>query len=510
MNTRVFVKNIGLSMIAGVLLWLCVISTISVSVQAKYNPAYTNVKTVASSTSIHAEITPGIAKSKSTPFKHVPKYILKSLFFLPVLLLLCIALFYAVRALQELSRLILYEKNTTLILTTQEAVNDFLAIAMYSLDAVVEKMQNELDSYVWKSSNNIDEESKLQHELHAFKEITGQLLTANQVSGAQSAYTTKQINYSLPKLFKKRQVYLPLIIALGLSMFLNVVLYNFDAIRITWVSGLTTLGVVLFAGLLMALSYRYLCYTTAQGSRNEKKLSQVSKLYIERTKFLHLAVTKLTDGLNPLRHVTDLVSENNLKNILAISTFEKIIKQIIDVEQFSDFNRNAPLFDITAFAHNITEQYSKLFKEKQITFNNEIDSGIVSYVDPNELRRLLESLIRNACEFSLDRGVVTFSIKRRFNKITITILDKGKGISSQKLPGLVKPFAGSLLNDQEMNDKPLGLSLYVDKIIINKLGGNFKITSVFGNGTKVVVQLPIHRSINQSNPLLIPVQTTKA
>ncbi len=437
-----------------------------------------------------------------TPISRVPKYVIKSLFFLPILFLLCFAFVYAVRSLNKFRKLTIYAKNTNRILTTQEALNDYLALVMFSIDGVIEKIYKDVASYLQLSGENGIQQSKLIQEIKAFKDTTGQLLTANQVSSARSANIAKQITYSLPKLFKKRPVYIPIVLAIILTILLNVVLFVNDAIKITPMSGIITICVVLFAGLLVALAYRYLCYASSLENRNSKQLKQVSLLYVERTDFIVLATSKIAGHIESIKRAADVLEDKNLKNSLqSVSTIELIHKSLSSVRQFSDFNKDAPLFDISSFSKNMVKEFSDTYKDKQISIVSQIDNGIVTNVSPAEFRQVIESLLSNACEFSLTRGIVTVSVTRSLGKLTIAVSDKGVGIPGQKLPGLIKPFSGDTENAHNIFNKPPALSLYVDKIIINKLGGNFKISSTIGEGTKVSIQLPIHRMAEQNNPL---------
>lgn len=501
-----FIKAIYL--VGGIIFWISFFVVSTIPVQAETLSVSNGSSSVGILQSKQLELNGGgkriIAKisTNQTPISRVPKYVIKSLFFLPILFLLCFAFVYAVRSLNKFRKLTIYAKNINRILTTQEALNDYLALVMFSIDGVIEKIHKDVVSYLQLSGENGIQQSKLVQELKAFKDTTGQLLTANQVSSARSANTAKQITYSLPKLFKKRPVYIPIALALILTILLNVVLYVNDAIKITPSSGIITICVVLFAGLLVALAYRYLCFASSLEIRNSKQLKQVSLLYVERTDFIVLATTKISDHLASIKQAANALADKNLINSLQhLSTIELIYKSLSDVRQFSDFNKDAPLFDISSFSKNTVKEFSDTYRDKQISIVSQVDNGIVTNVSPAEFRQVIESLLSNACEFSLTRGIVTVSVTRSLGKLTIIVSDKGVGIPGQKLPGLIKPFSGDTENVHDVFDKPPPLSLYVDKIIINKLGGSFKISSTIGEGTKVSIQLPIHRMAEQNNPL---------
>jgi signal transduction histidine kinase len=142
-----------------------------------------------------------------------------------------------------------------------------------------------------------------------------------------------------------------------------------------------------------------------------------------------------------------------------------------------------------------------LIKEVQVQFplrryiNNarclESDTALESSylsVNPVELSRSLSNLLVNSVEATREGGEIKLSIGPDADKIAITIEDDGIGIPSDVLPELT--LRGATFGKQNGN----GLGLYYAKMLAEKAGGNFTITSTRSVGTKVVLAFPLLRT----------------
>jgi signal transduction histidine kinase len=87
------------------------------------------------------------------------------------------------------------------------------------------------------------------------------------------------------------------------------------------------------------------------------------------------------------------------------------------------------------------------------------------------------------------------------------VSDTGVGISEQKLPSLLKPFTRGT-ESMQYNYEGLGLGLYTDKIIADKLGGTITIRSKLGSGTTTTIALPMGHEVSVLAPQLIMPEVT--
>ncbi len=104
-------------------------------------------------------------------------------------------------------------------------------------------------------------------------------------------------------------------------------------------------------------------------------------------------------------------------------------------------------------------------------------------MNTSALLRAFLNVTRNAMQAMPDGGTLTLSTRRNDDEIVITIADTGKGIASDKLPGIWTPFVTH-------REHGTGLGLTVTQQIIGEHGGHIEVESEEGQGTSFVFHLP--------------------
>ena len=105
-------------------------------------------------------------------------------------------------------------------------------------------------------------------------------------------------------------------------------------------------------------------------------------------------------------------------------------------------------------------------------------------VDPNQLRRAVLNIIRNALEAMVDGGTLTVTTKPEPpDRVLVEIGDSGPGISANDLARIFTPF---------FSTKPsgTGLGLPLTSQIIEEHGGRLLVSSTMGQGTVFRILLP--------------------
>ncbi|MBW4651577.1 MAG: response regulator [Kaiparowitsia implicata GSE-PSE-MK54-09C] len=107
-------------------------------------------------------------------------------------------------------------------------------------------------------------------------------------------------------------------------------------------------------------------------------------------------------------------------------------------------------------------------------------------LDTKLLRYILENLLTNAIQYSVDPGEVLFLVDVQAPWLTFIIQDSGIGIPEHDQPFLFEPFhRGSNVGDIAGT----GLGLVIVKRCVTAFGGTIDVHSTSG-GTRVVVTLP--------------------
>ena len=128
--------------------------------------------------------------------------------------------------------------------------------------------------------------------------------------------------------------------------------------------------------------------------------------------------------------------------------------------------------------------------EKNLTLNAFVDPDIGLNADRRAVKQIALNLLSNAVKFTPDGGAVTVRGRLRAGKVTIAICDNGIGIPKEALRKLGRPFE-QVESQLTKRHQGSGLGLAIAKSLIEMHGGSMRIRSKLGQGTMVVVRLPL-------------------
>ncbi len=130
-------------------------------------------------------------------------------------------------------------------------------------------------------------------------------------------------------------------------------------------------------------------------------------------------------------------------------------------------------------------------RDAGVTLEKFVGDGLPEIVaDKRSLNQILLNLISNAIRFTERGGKVTVSARAEAATMTFVVEDSGIGISEENLARVGEPYfqAGSSY-DRRQGGTGLGLSIV--KGLVRLHGGEISIRSRVGEGTRVIVSLPL-------------------
>jgi Amt family ammonium transporter len=113
--------------------------------------------------------------------------------------------------------------------------------------------------------------------------------------------------------------------------------------------------------------------------------------------------------------------------------------------------------------------------------------------DERALRQILLNLLSNACKFTDTGGEVRVAAEREADgRVALTVQDSGIGMSRDQLRQALEPFV-QVDSRTRKTDQGTGLGLPLAKSLVELHGGTFVMSSEVGQGTRVVIRLPLER-----------------
>jgi signal transduction histidine kinase len=151
---------------------------------------------------------------------------------------------------------------------------------------------------------------------------------------------------------------------------------------------------------------------------------------------------------------------------------------------------------LKTFLNNTLSILSDRIREKNLAFNIKIDNGIpvYAYIDPLRLKQVIINLLSNALKFT-DSGEIVFKVdvitsSEGIYRILFSVQDTGIGISDDNQKIIFNYFTQA---DGSLTRKygGTGIGLTLSKKIIEKMGGELKVESTIGKGSKFYFYLKL-------------------
>lgn len=158
---------------------------------------------------------------------------------------------------------------------------------------------------------------------------------------------------------------------------------------------------------------------------------------------------------------------------------------------------------LNEFLDQLVEMFRLQAEAKGLAFHFERPDPLPETVrtDEKRLRQILINLLSNALKFT-QRGDVRLAVSYRSQIATFTIADSGGGIREDDLERIFEPFErGRPEDDAVRQPQPgLGLGLTITKLLVQIMGGEIRVNSTIGRGSRFQVRLMLSAVTSPPTP----------
>ena len=177
-----------------------------------------------------------------------------------------------------------------------------------------------------------------------------------------------------------------------------------------------------------------------------------------------------------IKHLSTLT--NDLLSIARID--EGKIEMIMKEERLNDIFTD------------ISSSYETIFKENNLKFIVTIPNNLPSiFIESSKIREVIENIISNSLKYITNtKKIITVFAQEKKRFVEVRMTDNGKGVERAYLNKLFDEFYKT---DTARHGSSSGLGLSICQTIIDNHDGKMVVESVYGEFTKIIIDLPVKK-----------------
>lgn len=247
----------------------------------------------------------------------------------------------------------------------------------------------------------------------------------------------------------------------------------------------------------------------------EAAVSAVEKAEGARDIFLANMSHELRTPINTILGLNELILRESQEE--AIKEYARDIRQagnilltlVSDILDFSKLEAdkldlNEGIYDVSSMLNDLINSISLQLRKKKLDLRLEIAQDVPHKLlgDEIHIRQIVSNLLSNAVKFT-EKGRVTLrlgwkKLSEEEIELEVIVKDTGIGIKEEDIPKLFRAFQ-RMDSETRSKDDRTGLGLAITKRLVEMMGGDLKVQSVYGKGTafsfrirqKVVDRMPL-------------------
>ena len=228
-----------------------------------------------------------------------------------------------------------------------------------------------------------------------------------------------------------------------------------------------------------------------------KRVEKIKKDFVVNVS--HELRTPLTAIKGFVETIEDDIDDKNrgYLNIIRRNT-DRLINIVEDLLLLSELEEKGAALSLEACDLKIMiEQMQRIFeprlREKGLSLTISADQALpVIMADAFKLEQVFVNLLDNAIKYT-EKGGITISLLQRNGHVLIEIQDTGLGIPREHLPRIFERFyVVDASRSKQLGGTGLGLSIVKHIVLLHS--GAIEVTSTPGQGTKIIITLPVNLS----------------
>jgi signal transduction histidine kinase len=178
-----------------------------------------------------------------------------------------------------------------------------------------------------------------------------------------------------------------------------------------------------------------------------------------------------------------------------MARLEKLLHSMLRLaraEQWAAGNlrRDLAPVDVAMTCQLAIERMRAVAQQRGVNIDFTANGAMSLPADPDDLELVWSNLLENAIRFSPGGETVQISVRTNNGYGSVEVADKGPGIPPSELPSIFERFHRGD-SSRTRDSGGYGLGLAISKALIEAYGGTIEPQSRMGEGTRMIVSLPV-------------------
>jgi len=201
-----------------------------------------------------------------------------------------------------------------------------------------------------------------------------------------------------------------------------------------------------------------------------------------------LGYVELIDRVGP---INDMQRDFIRRVQVSVQNITALINDLLDLGRIeAGFDSRMEILQLASIVNYVVEGFRNKVKEKNLVLEMQVSDQLPLMLgNPVRLRQMVSNIVGNAIKYTPEGGAIRISAQAEGEQIIVKVEDSGPGIPPADQPYIFDKFYRA--SNAPLDVPGTGLGLAIVKSIIDNHQGRIWVDSVYGQGTRFTIVLPI-------------------
>jgi len=180
--------------------------------------------------------------------------------------------------------------------------------------------------------------------------------------------------------------------------------------------------------------------------------------------------------------------ESNLEELAKLTYLSEGLLRLAQLDN-NDLTRAKT--SVKPLVNSVIDQVKPLADKKGIVIKHSTVADATIAAETTSISEALMIIIENAIKYSPEKSVVTISVKKDVNQVSIAVSDKGRGIKKADQAHIFERFYRTDKARTKQTTSGYGLGLSIAKNIVELHKGTISVASTINKGSTFTIYLPL-------------------